>query len=304
MNNLSGPVENWIGLTSLSRLIVQPGNPGLCTYGTTQLPFSLCTSSDVSCLVQVPQLEGCPSNQTSTVPGPSSENSTGTGAGANSSTSTSSGVSAVAIAVPIAVGVPLVAGVACFLFLFLRRRRREKTSDGDERDKRNDPREGHPFDTFEGQETLTSPFAGMILRGGVSGQIAPTGTAASPSATQNTSSESRDSIASMCARIRTRSFDLPRGDTTGEIQLGTSPPGPADPRLQAVSSPANLESGQFFGAVGAIGGQSQSGGKSQTSLQGSSESLVGPERSFSHVLPIPFSDWEITPQGEFLFLNG
>ena len=170
MNNLSGPIENWIGLTSLSRLIVQPGNPGLCTYRTTQLPFSICTSTDVSCLVQIPQLESCTSNQT--VPGTSSGNSTGNTT-TTSGASTSSGVSAVAIAVPIAVGVPLVAGVGCFLLLFVRKRRRDRTSEEDQRDKRDDQREGHPFDTFEGQETMTSPFAGTIFRRGCLVRLLP-----------------------------------------------------------------------------------------------------------------------------------
>ncbi len=54
-NNLTGNVNNWQGMSTLQRLVIQPGNPGLCLSGN-QPSFDLCSAADLSCLLYVREL--------------------------------------------------------------------------------------------------------------------------------------------------------------------------------------------------------------------------------------------------------
>jgi hypothetical protein len=76
----------------------------------------------------------------------------------------------------------------------------------------------HPFDTWEGQEALASPFSGAAAFSNINTAAVVPAARTSEETTMTTAtphysssgSSSHDSLGSRCARVRTRSFEYPR----------------------------------------------------------------------------------------------
>jgi len=142
--------------------------------------------------------------------------------------------------------------------------------------------QSHPFDTLEGQEALTSPFASAAFSGVNAAAVVP---APNTTGRSSSSSASAGSFVSHCARIRTRSLDILSrmaggdGGSSGDTVRAAGPATPAkDAPVSHISSdPSHVSmasSGNpYLVRVGSV----------ELSLQ------MGTD--------VPFSDWEITPDG-------
>ncbi|KAL4529628.1 hypothetical protein Ndes2437B_g08800 [Nannochloris sp. 'desiccata'] len=317
-NNLTGSVNNWQGMSTLSRLVVHPGNPGLC-ISENEPPFALCSTTDPSCLLVNPSLPSCDRSAAAT-----------DGGGGGDSFPT------VAVAVGLGVGIPLVMLLGCLFFILLRKSRRSREIEAAQ--KRRVEQTPHPFDTWEGQAALTSPFSGAVAFSSINAAaVAPVvrtseETIITTPTPHNSScgSSSHDSIGSRCARVRTRSFEYPRSGpptppvsgsapTSTAARIGVALPQPETPtpstqprinfnpyfpsssslELQPVRTSKHSKSGSMEGAAAVRGsGSGFSGGSfPRSSLDALSPSGTGSPTSGNYFggLDMPFSDWEVHP---------
>lgn len=113
-NNLTGTIPaGWAGLPALTKVVLQPGNPGVCTTAPPGAEFKVCSASDKLCLPAEPQPGACPPTA-GTVSGAAVDDS-------GSDDSHLHGIPVAAVAVPVAVvGAAALAAVG---FVWYRRRR-------------------------------------------------------------------------------------------------------------------------------------------------------------------------------------
>ncbi len=117
-NNLegsSGVPASWASMPRLSRVYLQPGNPGLCTQAPTGAAFKLCSNDDPFCRAGLQASDSPPGTCIDSTVGAARELEEGG----------SAAVPLAAIVTPIVASLAIAAAVAAAVFVRWRSRRRQ-----------------------------------------------------------------------------------------------------------------------------------------------------------------------------------